>query len=803
MKDDPRPTVRKPSDLVSAIACLVGIAGVCLMVLYAHNTTEGMAADVRAFNVLVQRILFVPVAVLDLVVILFPPIAVGIDLLIRRYPLVALQGLIAAVGGIIAGVAAIFLIHELGPSALVTGLSVLRSGEALLTIPSYVCAITALLTAVATPARRRTITWSWNLMWISVVVAVATMAASLPGMAIALLIGRCVGYVVRYGLGVASHRAYGPSLVDGVRRAGFHPVSIDRVSPVPVAETAGNTPGVQTPQFFSDHRLYVMRTVTGKLYNVIVLDGDRQLLGTLSRLWQYLRSRAIEGGRTTLSLRQTAERTALLSYAVRSAGVTTPAVLSVAEAEDSMLIVREATASSVSFADLDPDEVSDELLDSMWYQIRQAHRCGVVHRSLTPQCFRVGLGPDGLEVTVLGWETGDLASSELPRRVDLTQMMAVTATKVGPDRAVAAANRALDSTELLSVAPLLQVPAVPKLTRDKMSDAKQVLADLRAELTRDVPDLPSQSEQITRVGVRTILMAVLVAVAVVVVLTSFNLREVVDALRGSDWRWGIAAFGIGLFGFTGAAMSLMAFSPVKLSFWKVFVCQIAACFVAVAAPAGFGPAAVNLRLLVKRGVSGAIATATVALNQVTNIAIVALSMIVLTVVSGSSQLLRFQVTPGMLVAIMVVAVVVAAVMLVPRTRGWVQARVTPMLQQTWPRLVQLFSSPHRLVLGILGNLILVLSYMVAFQWAVYAFGQSLPFIATALVYLVGTTAGSAIPTPGGMGTIEVTESATMASMGVNPGVAASIVMLFRVVTFWIRIPLGWVAYRLMQRADVL
>ena len=60
----------------------------------------------------------------------------------------------------------------------------------------------------------------------------------------------------------------------------------------------------------------------------------------LTRLWRSLRMRGIEG-RSVVSLRQAAERAALLAYAARAAGVRTPRLLSIAEADDSMLLVQE------------------------------------------------------------------------------------------------------------------------------------------------------------------------------------------------------------------------------------------------------------------------------------------------------------------------------------------------------------------------------------------------------------------------------------------------------------------------------
>ena len=802
IQDSPASTVRNTADLVGIVLQAVGIALICLLVIYAHNTTEGMAADVRAFAGLLQRILFVPVTVLDAAVILVPPLAVGIDLLVRRYAMTLLQGLIGAVGGIVINVTLVFLLKEIGPESLVTGLSIGQQGTLIVTIPAYVSAITALLTAVASPARRKSVTWSWNLLWIAVVTSVITTTASLPGMAIALLIGRACGFVARYAVGIPSQRAYGMALVSGIRRAGFSPLTLDRVAQAAVPETQLINPGVQAPQFFADHRLYVMKTMTGRMYNVIVLDGDRQMMGSIQRVWTYLRSRGVEG-RNIVSLRQTAERSALLSYAVRSAGVSTPAVLAIAEAEDSMLIVREATQPSLSFADIPEADVTDDLIDAMWEQLGKAHHCSISHRKLTPDSFRIGVGAQQGMVWIIGWEGGDVATSELALRLDRTQMVSLLAARIGATRALESANRVLAPGEVAALGPLLQIPAVPKATRTKMDNPKEILAQLRAELAEALPEAQTQPEQITRLSGKTVFMVVLVAIAIIAVLTTFNISEVVEAVGQSDWRWAVAAFGVGMLGFVGASLTFIAFSPIKLSLWRTYVCQLAASFVAVAAPAGLGPAAVNLRVLTKKGVPTPLAAATVALTQVATGVVTIVILVVLAVVTGSTQLTSFEVTPAMLIIIGVIAALIGAIFAIPRPRQWILARITPLLEQTGPRLIELLSNPWRLALGLAGIVVLIASYVTAMYWSMLAFGQVRPYLAAGVVYLLGNSAGAFLPTPGGVGAIEVTESGALVAIGLNAGVAASIVLLFRLVTYWIRIPLGWVAYRYAQRIGEL
>jgi uncharacterized membrane protein YbhN (UPF0104 family) len=669
-------------------------------------------------------------------------------------------------------------------------------------MPGQVAAITALLTAAAEPARRRTVTWSWTLLWITVGVLVVMSSATLPGMGLSLLTGCLAGLAARYTVGTPSERAHGSGLLAGLRRAGCDPATLNRIAATPDGRRPAAA-GTQTPQFFADHRLYAMTTTDGTAYDVIVLDGDRQVVHLINRWWRQLRSRAMVA-RSVTSLRQSAERTALLTYAVRAVGVSTPKLLAITEAEDSMILVRESLPPSTLFADLDPGDVDDDMLRAMWEELLKANRAGIVHRAVTDQVFRVEALPDGSRrLWMLGWEAGDVASSGLGRQVDLIQLLTVLALKVGPARAIASAAAALGQAELRSLGPVLQTPALPVRTRGQLRDHRSILSELREGLVERVPEAELAPQQLVRVGARSVITWLLTAIALVVVLTSFNLNAVSAALSRSDWRWAVATFGFGLVGVLGAALILIAFAPVRIGLVTAWSTQLAASYVAVSVPAGIGTAGVNLRVLTKRGVSTSLATATAALIQVSQIATTVLALIALTLATGSDQAAPFQVNPAILAVVVVLAVAAATVFALPKSRAWIIGRVRPMLERTWPRLVELVSNPGRIALGLAGNLLMLLGYAAAFQAALLAFGQRLAFDTSSIAYLLGNSAGSAAPTPGGMGAIEAAEMAALGAAGVNAGVAVSVVVVFRVATFWIRIPLGWLMMRALERRGVL
>ena len=71
------------------------------------------------------------------------------------------------------------------------------------------------------------------------------------------------------------------------------------------------------------------------------------------------------------------------------------------------------------------------------------------------------------------------------------------------------------------------------------------------------------------------------------------------------------------------------------------------------------------------------------------------------------------------------------------------------------------------------------------------------------IYLASNTVGSVVPSPGGLGPVELALTGGLVTAGVPSGVAVSAVLVYRLVTFWIPIPLGYLSLqRLQKRGDL-
>ena len=827
--DTPETRVHHPSDLLATVLSTLGIVLVLLLAVYAHATTTGVSEDVQGLSTVLRRVLFVPVAVLEGLLTLVVPAAILVELSVRKLWRQVLEVLIAGALGLVLGALTLWLMHTWGSAELIGSLSVRRNGSSVVVIPSYVAAITAMLTVAGPRTRRRTVRWSWNLLWVALGAVAITGQVALLAVVVALLLGRAGGSAVRYLSGVRSERAYGADLVRGVRQAGFAPVRLIRVQDVASSDNVGDTddgvpraddgaaqgpgsgardggepssPAAAALARYADNRVYAMTTESGQRLDVVVLDGDRQVVGMLTRLWRSLRLRGIDG-RAVVSLRQATERAALHAYAARAAGVRTPRLLAISEAEDSMLLVQEHIADAVPLRDLAPEDITDEVLGSAWEQLGLAHAAGSAHRAMAGDVVLLDVSRAQPKVWLTGWEYGDVASSDLARRIDMTQMVALLALRVGARRALSSAVEVLPNDAIAAIGPLLQTVTLPRSPREELRSHRSVLAELRTALVEQLPEADVEPERLVRFGARTVITISLVLAAIVAIVTSLNLDQIRTALTTAQPIWALVAFALGLATWVGSGLTLMAFTPVRIPPWRTILTQVAGSFVAIAAPAGVGPAALNLQLLRKRGVSATLAGATVALVQVSQFIVTLGVLVMLAIVSGDGGALRNLPSATVLWALGIVAALIAALLLIPPVRHWAAKRTLPLVRQTWPRLIEVAGQPRRLLIALVGNIVMTLGYVFAFDASLAAFGHDLPLLDVAVIYLIANATGAAFPTPGGLGAVEIALIAGLSGAGVPPAIATSVTVLFRVLTYWARIPIGWLAMRHLQKVGDL
>lgn len=115
----------------------------------------------------------------------------------------------------------------------------------------------------------------------------------------------------------------------------------------------------------------------------------------------------------------------------------------------------------------------------------------------------------------------------------------------------------------------------------------------------------------------------------------------------------------------------------------------------------------------------------------------------------------------------------------------------------------MITQPQKLALAVMGSIIQNLLLGLSFWAALRAFNIPANFIDTTFIFLVANTVGSAAPTPGGLGGVETSLTVAFTGVGIPSAMALSAVLLFRVMTYWIRIPLGAAAMSYMNKHNLM
>jgi uncharacterized protein (TIRG00374 family) len=105
---------------------------------------------------------------------------------------------------------------------------------------------------------------------------------------------------------------------------------------------------------------------------------------------------------------------------------------------------------------------------------------------------------------------------------------------------------------------------------------------------------------------------------------------------------------------------------------------------------------------------------------------------------------------------------------------------------------------------LLGGAILgKIANIVAFWLSALAFDVDISFPKAGALYMIASTIGSAVPTPGGVGGIEAALTAALLSFGVDSASAAGIVLLFRLLTFWLPTVPGYAFLQYTRRRHIV
>ena len=577
-----------------------------------------------------------------------------------------------------------------------------------------------------------------------------------------------------------------------------------------------------------------------QLLDLSVLDQSQRAAYLASVVWQWIRLRGPVRRRSFFSLRRTVESEVLMAMAVEAAGIRTPHLRSTRQVDQDTALLAYDHLDAPRLADLPDRAWTPGLHQGVWALWRHLRNRQLAHRELTTDHLR--LDADGrLWLTDVGF--GEIAAEDVLCRLDGAELLVSIALRVGPARATEEAVDALGPDTVASLLPLMQpilfsetVTKALRRHRDATDHAADHAAQPTADHAADVrpaearptagrADVVSairdrivalhpeaddvQPVSLERVRPRTVLSVVGGAVAFYLLATQLTGFQLPKLNTWQAWGWVVGAVVASGLTYVAAAFNLLGCVKERVPVGRTITAQVAAAFAGLVAPAAVGGLAVNTRYLQRAGIPVARAVTAVGVSQVIGFACYLVLLLLFSAFAGSHQKESgglSAITPsatvtGVVIALAVIGLLIAAI---PRLRAFVLSRVKPLVTDIGPELLQVARSPRKLVQAFGGAVGLPMAASVCLWASVNAVsGSDVNLAAMGVAYLVAKAVGSLVPTPGGIGGVEAVLTAGLTAAGVPSAVAATSVIVFRLLTWWLPVIPGWFAFTALQKRGAL
>ena len=596
--------------------------------------------------------------------------------------------------------------------------------------------------------------------------------------------GVTVGAAVLVVFGVPDRRIGSEGIGAALRSAGL---------PVASVESAG----VQT----KGSRPFVAVTDDGQGLFIKALGSDQRDADLLYRAYRFARLRNVGDTWPAASAFRAVEHQALVGTMAERAGVRVPRVDRVIKAGGGTALLVMDRVEGSSLDRLPAQQITDDVLQQLWAEVRKLHHAGIAHRSLRTANVMIECGG---RPWLTDFSFSELAATQRQMDLDLAELLASLAIATGADRAVSGAAAVIGAQGVAPAVPLLQPLALSAATRHAIAREDGLLAQTRSAAAA-ASELSAQPlARLQRVRPRTLLTIAALAGAFYFVLPQLaDVSSSWHALQSAHWVWLPVIIASSAVTYLASAAALIGAVPGPVPFWPTTLTQVASSFVNRVSPANVGGMALNARFLQKSGVSPGAGVAAVGVNALMGAVAHLILLVIFFALAGHELAHAFKLPPAskLLLILAVVAALVGIVLATRRGRRLAATRLLPGLRSAAVSLRTVAASPVKLTLLVGGSALITLAYIGGLAASVEAFGGRAGIVEIGAVYLGAAAIAAASPTPGGLGAIEAALVAGLTGIGVPPGPAVSAVLTYRLATYWLPVIPGWAAWRLLQRRD--
>ncbi len=225
-------------------------------------------------------------------------------------------------------------------------------------------------------------------------------------------------------------------------------------------------------------------TYNGDDIFVKVFNQDNNAADWLFKLIRRIQYRRLEDEVPSLTPKRAIEHEAYLTMLARfSAKARVPEVLGIYKVGTNSYAMATIRIGATGLNKLSGEQITDMMLDQIWQQISILHTHRIIHKDL--RAANVMIEDGNMLPWIIDFGFSECAVDADAYYKDTVEFIASSATRVGAQRAVAAAIRALGKKTVVQATPYMQYAALSGATTTDLKNRRGLLGKVRTEMQQN------------------------------------------------------------------------------------------------------------------------------------------------------------------------------------------------------------------------------------------------------------------------------------------------------------------------------
>jgi undecaprenyl-diphosphatase len=545
---------------------------------------------------------------------------------------------------------------------------------------------------------------------------------------------------------------------------------------------------------------YVATDTSGNSYFIKVVSQDNYISDWLFKIYRRIAYRRLEDEAPFLSPKRQIEHESYVAGLAHAREVRTPLIYGVFKVSDGAYGQVQQGIQGKSLDKLSSKELNDSVLKNTWLEVKKLHDSSIIHRDL--RAANVFLDDNNMP-WIIDFGFAEAAVDETQLYRDIVELIASTTLIVGAKRAVKAAVEVEGKDRVVHALPYMQPEAMSSATAKMLKQQKGLLQEIRKQMIAQTGSEEIKPFRLKRYNLKYIFIVVAIALAAYALVPQLdNFEASVVAIKDADISFILLSLLFSLGTYFAATMVYKSISVVSLPLFRTLLVQFSSSFTNRLLPASVGGLATFGRYLYKQGNTKAQVGALLALNNFLGFSGLVTILLVISVVTGTpfSDVFKFDVPRyAYWIAAGIVVAVLALIGALPKIRN----KIIKTIREIKDDVQIVAARPARLGAAFVWSMTITGFYAVTMFVVIHALGQEATLLQALVVMTIGVASAAATPTPGGIGGAEAGLTAALATIGISVDVGLGIALIYRLVTYWIPILPGFIAFQIALKKQII